>query len=447
MKKRFAASGLAIALTWLAMAVMPAQLVYAATFTVPCSVPALVVAINTANSTAGADTLNLAGGCIYTLVSPDNAANGLPVITTDIIINGNGTTITRDPSASAFRILEVTHGGNLTLNRSTLSRGVAADCPDFPGIGICGGGIANRGTLNVNNSRIINNTASGDPPAAPDFTFVEGGGIDTAGTATITNSDVSGNSVSTGADSGIASSGGIENDGTLTVQNSRVTNNTVIAVGNAQESAAGGIGDFAPLTVTGSLLANNTVTCSSASTCLAVGGGIVINGAFFGPFDVDVTGTRIVKNTVSCTGVCSSTLAGGIYLNETKLTLERSEVANNTVSCNSYSCGTARAGAIYNRNTVLTMTSSRIASNTVSCSASASDCIARAGGIYVRSAGSPSSATLTGSTVTGNRVTGPTAEGGGIFFESGAVTLDRSKITANSPDNCAPPGTVPGCTG
>jgi hypothetical protein len=39
---------------------------------VPCSVPALVTAINTANNAPGDDTINLAGGCTYTLVTPDN---------------------------------------------------------------------------------------------------------------------------------------------------------------------------------------------------------------------------------------------------------------------------------------------------------------------------------------------------------------------------------------
>jgi hypothetical protein len=39
--------------------------------------------------------------------------------------------------------------------------------------------------------------------------------------------------------------------------------------------------------------------------------------------------------------------------------------------------------------------------------------------------------------------------GGGIYnIFSGFVTLnDSSSITGNNPNNCAPPGSVPGCTG
>src|SRR6266496_4785379 len=87
LRRRVALAGVVVVV---AMAAIPAQAAQAATIQVPCSVPALVAAINTANSTSGADTLNLAGGCTYTLTAPDNAANGLPVITSDITINGNG---------------------------------------------------------------------------------------------------------------------------------------------------------------------------------------------------------------------------------------------------------------------------------------------------------------------------------------------------------------------
>jgi hypothetical protein len=152
MRRRAAITGVAV----VAMAAIPAQVAQAATITVRCSVPALVAAINTANSTPGAHILNLAGGCTYTLVAPDNAANGLPVINSDITINGSGNgngpgaTITRDPSAPGFRILAVASTGKLTLNSVTTSGGAATDCPGFDGI--CGGGIYDLGTLTVNHS-------------------------------------------------------------------------------------------------------------------------------------------------------------------------------------------------------------------------------------------------------------------------------------------------------
>src|SRR5215211_7350975 len=142
----------------IAIAAIPAQVARAAT--VPCSVPALVTAINAANSKAGDDTINLARGCTYTLVAPDNAANGLPVITSNITINGHDATITRAPSAPSFRILAVASAGTLTLHTLTISGGKAPDCPSpFPPP-ICGGGISNLGTLTINNSQVVNNTAT-----------------------------------------------------------------------------------------------------------------------------------------------------------------------------------------------------------------------------------------------------------------------------------------------
>ena len=53
-------------------------------------------AINTANSNPGADVINLAAGSTYELTSVNNltdGSNGLPDITSQITINGNGATI------------------------------------------------------------------------------------------------------------------------------------------------------------------------------------------------------------------------------------------------------------------------------------------------------------------------------------------------------------------
>jgi hypothetical protein len=52
--------------------------------------------------------------------------------------------------------------------------------------------------------------------------------------------------------------------------------------------------------------------------------------------------------------------------------------------------------------------------------------------------------------VAGHRLAGyaaAAAHGEGIFNNGGTVTLAKTSITGNTPDNCEPPGTVPGCTG
>ncbi len=62
---------------------------------VGCDVGALIAAIETANSTAAPDTLELAAGCTYTLTHAYSGDNGLPIIPGDLTINGNGATIRR----------------------------------------------------------------------------------------------------------------------------------------------------------------------------------------------------------------------------------------------------------------------------------------------------------------------------------------------------------------
>ncbi|MGH8655680.1 MAG: hypothetical protein ACREYE_27455 [Gammaproteobacteria bacterium] len=83
-----------------------------------------------------------------------NADNGLPVVASQITIQGNGSTITGIPSPSFgdFRILAVGAAGNLTLNNCTITRGNAYYLPGG------GGGIANLGgTLTLNSSTVSNN--------------------------------------------------------------------------------------------------------------------------------------------------------------------------------------------------------------------------------------------------------------------------------------------------
>ncbi|MFF3878967.1 hypothetical protein [Streptomyces sp. NPDC001978] len=64
---------------------------------------------------------------------------------------------------------------------------------------------------------------------------------------------------------------------------------------------------------------------------------------------------------------------------------------------------------------------------------------AQGGGIFHATG----STTLNDSTVTGNRA----GDGGGIFKASGTVTLNNTVVKRNKPNNCAPPNSVPGCTG
>jgi len=176
------AAALSVAL--LALALPPAA--HAATFDLTGDCPggvgdvaALISAINDANGNGEADTIVLASGCVYTLTAVDNGsgdnANGLPVITSELAIDGNGATIQRDNGAPDFRILRVGGSGNLTLDNLTVQHGAAAN----------GAGLYNDGgALTLNGVTVKDNDAG-----------TSGGGIYNYhyGNVTITDCTFSGN--------------------------------------------------------------------------------------------------------------------------------------------------------------------------------------------------------------------------------------------------------------
>jgi hypothetical protein len=96
----------------------------------------LVDAITAANRDAptggcpaggGADMVILPAGSNQTLSSVDNdtyGPTGLPLITSAIVIDGNGSTIGRVPETPAFRILAIASRGELTLQETTVTAGV-----------------------------------------------------------------------------------------------------------------------------------------------------------------------------------------------------------------------------------------------------------------------------------------------------------------------------------
>jgi len=88
---------------------------------VPCDPTALQNAVAAAPS---GETLVLAAGCIYSIVTPATPEDALPVIAKALTIVGRGATIQRSPQATAnFRIIEVQSPGNLTLTAVTIAKG------------------------------------------------------------------------------------------------------------------------------------------------------------------------------------------------------------------------------------------------------------------------------------------------------------------------------------
>jgi len=180
----------------------------------------------------GADTITLPAGSTQTLTSVNNSfygSNGLPAVTSAIVIDGNGSLIRREPTAPAFRILAVGSNGNLTLQETTVTGGLIST--------FRGGGILNFATLTLTNSTVSGNS-----------TALDGGGVSNVGSLgslTLTNSTVSSNDAD-------RDGGGLENSGSLTIANSTVSRNS--------SRFGGGVLNKGTLT-----LANTLITGNSAS--------------------------------------------------------------------------------------------------------------------------------------------------------------------------------------
>ena len=269
----------------------------------------LINAITAANSDtatggcpagSGADTLVLVAASTHTLTAsnntgPDNIANGLPQITSNITIAGNNATIIRPiVTTTGFRLFYVSSIGILTLNDLTLQGG---------SIQGRGAGIANvGGSVTVNRVKLISNASK--------LTSGSGGGggiYSSSGSVTLTSSMVQG------------SLGGAINlaGGELTLNSSTVFSNI-----DTGEGTCGGI-FIAGTLVT---LNNSTVSGNVSSTTAASnnkGGGITVtnNGA------LTVNDSTITNNSSLYSG-------GGIRLGDatSTLTLVRSLIAGNTAT-------------------------------------------------------------------------------------------------------------------
>jgi hypothetical protein len=446
---------------------------------VPCSPdPAgLIAAINAANS-GGGGTINLAAGCHYLLTTPDNGENGLPAVTSQIRVNGNGSTI---DGTGSVRILEVDGpGGNLSLQNVTLTGGSA----DF------GGAIANiGGTVSLNRSQVTGNAATEagggiasvtfDPSSVAKLTVNQssvsdnqqtddsqdalgGGGIvNILGTASLNQSQVNGNNAQGFVGGGIASGdymsfsststvliingsqvdgntapnaggGGIQNLlGSATVNNSEVNGNTSLNGGGISSGSGGNSPPLTShLTLNNSRVDGNTAIAAPGEGPPLAGGGIANGG------DASLNNSEVDNN------VATHGAAGGI-VNHGRLTLNNSEVNGNS-ALGSGLVGSGGGivsvqGPPETGDTILTLNNSRVNSNHAH---------GDGGGIAngVPFGGMP----LDGGTLTlhSSQVTGNTAaHGGGIFNSNGSVTLSNTAVTGNTPDNCFPPGTIAGCTG
>jgi hypothetical protein len=270
-------------------------------------VACLIAAVNTANASGGANTIQLQAGT-YLLKAPDNntdGPNGLPSITSvlEIVGAGAGTTIIeRDATASDFRLLHVAATGRLKLERLTARGGRITG--QSPG----GAGILNRGTAILSQSALTDCVTVGIDAGG-------GGGIVSVGPLIIAGSTVSRNSAS-GFGGGISTLGG-----QLTVVDSTINGNT----GNI----GGGLfigGQTA--TIIGSTIANNTATDGSGGGVFSSSTVAIINSTLTGNF------TNFGGGGLADSG------GGGVIINTT--------IANNEIPVGGEALFASSTLAVYN---------------------------------------------------------------------------------------------------
>lgn len=257
-----------------------------------------------AGDPAGADTLELAANSTYTL--PDgpfaaDGANGLPSITSEITINGNGAIIERDPTltcdlngtleAGEFRIFHVASTGNLTLNSATVRNG----CADGPAVRFgtgFGGGFYNStaGILTLQDVTVFGNLVG-----------QQYAGISNLGTLTVLNSVIS-NNFGASFGSGIGS-----NFGETTIIDSVISDNTTPGAGAGVRT-----GDLGTLTIIRSTISNNS--CGSDSG---------------GALDIIQTTVTIINSTISG-NVCTNSTRAAIDAYQSSVTIINSTITNNS---------------------------------------------------------------------------------------------------------------------
>jgi hypothetical protein len=347
----------------------------------------LRAAIEAANSIAGADTITFASEVSSGTIT---LASTLPVITSELTIDGTGQNITVSGD-NKFSILIVgsnSLSGSLTVKGLTLTKAAGLD-PDMQRAALTNN---SNSTTTIIGSILIENTVSAIQNSGTltikDNTHITGntkgtygGGIynGLGGTVTVTDSTISGNTAFDG--------GGIYNELSANI----TINRSVIELNHAT-SRGGGIRNRGQLVLMGSLFHKNTAGID--------GGGIV---AFLSEgASMTITNSTFSENAASTGG-------GGAINSEYPTTITNSTFSGNTA---------ANGGAIYNFTSsyssdaitgVMTVVSSTFVNNSISnnnngvltlknsivASADCSGTVTDGGGNLSTGSGCPSTGTVT----------------------------------------------------
>ena len=378
------------------LGIAPAQAARTGTVRVPCSVRALVLAMTSVSS---GEVLSLASHCTYLLTQ------GLPVVSADLVILGNGATLTRSYAAgtSAFVIL-TSNAGTLTISRLSFRNGDGA---------ITMGG----GQLTVTGGTFTGNTAA-DGGAISEPTAQDGFNAPIVSNATFIANRAT-------------DSGGAIFDGDNPLNGVQVTNCTFSL--NRAANFGGAIYDFSiDETVNGSTFVGNRAANGGALFLDPAGVADMSNdvlksniateegGAIYTLSGLDIGNSKILSNSAGDMG-------GGIYIDPRNVfdLMTGTEFIGNSANY---------GGAIANQG-FLELSDVVISRNNVS---------EFGAGIYNQAFFEAANTLITRNIA----VSG----GGGVYndvnnenYETPALT--NTSVLNNRQDNCEPLGSLPGCVG
>jgi len=285
-----------------------------------------------AGDPAGPDTVFLFPDSNYVLDTIHNSTygdTGLPVITTEITIEGNGATIERNTGSVDFQLLATGVSGDLEIDHTILSEGDPW-------------AVYNMNSMTMRNVEITNN-ASG--------VFSEG------------NSELSifGSTISNNTNGGIS----VGDDSTFEFIDSSVS--------NSSNGRGISIGTFGTTTISQATISNNHTAFNGGGLRLGYLGGssYTITDSTISANSADGDGGGIYSASAgvsleNCTvdGNIATGDGGGLHISTTSSWINRSTFSNNSASL---------GGAIYGLSAQVFMSQSTITSNTAS----------QGGGVYL----------------------------------------------------------------
>lgn len=370
-----------------------------------------------------ADTIMMAGENV-------DLAAALDPISDDLIIDGEGGSVSRGDGAPPFRIFDITGGITVEIKNLAISGGDVSTlvAPDDVGGGILCDAMTN--VLTLSNVDINNNTA------------VDGGGLFTECETLIDKgSSISNNTAldlpidmtpTTGDGGGVVV--GAAATGDLIVEDSAINSNTAYF--------GGGLVVFAPVLVNidNSTVSNNTAFGDAGGGAVFEDtGDVTINRSDFngnnakiagGGILMEVDGGAAAKLTLNLSSVNNNTvngdgpggeegaIGGGILIDEHEFEIANSTIKNNRAIDDDNTSDETRGGGL----AVIAATAGSLVTQSVIHNNSATFI---GGGIFVDD---------TVMSVENSRVTSNTAElGGGIAaVQAGDVTIEESDVKGNS---------------